>query len=331
MNSNINEYLFNHCVSPDPIIHERNGIIVHKHKNEIEIQVRDENNTYLFSKYRVFGKPDMKYRYEKGSSMQLYNSYSITLDTNEYKQVYITEGEFDCLALYQYLKKEIPVVSSTGGCNSWKDEWTKMLAGYEVIICFDTDTAGKKASLELYKKLLGKVKNVSIIKLIGGYNDICEQIHDTNTFSTIQVVPTELSLMFGVIKTKASLNRVQGYIENDIADIFYRDKLLDIISAIYRDKFREKPVLATIDNDIEIVKQVPITHFLDFRGGVCKCIFHSDTNPSLYYNDFNSKYPNTVKCYACGRFADVIDVIMEMQNKDFKGAIEYLRGGANTQ
>lgn len=328
MNSNINDYLFSHCISPDRSIHQRDGIFVKN--NEIEIQVRDKNNIHIFSKYRVFGKPDMKYRYEKGSSMQLYNSYSLTLDTNEQKTVYITEGEFDCLALYNYLKKEIPVVSSTGGCNSWRDEWTEMLREYECTIVFDTDTAGKKASVELYKKLLGKVKSVSVSKIIGEYNDICEQIYDINRFAIFFIVPTELSLMFGNITTKASLNRTQSYIENNVGDVFYRDKLLEIVSDIYRDKFREKPVLATIDNDIEIVKQIPITHFLDFKGGVCKCIFHSDTNPSLYYNDFNSKYPNTVKCYACGRFADVIDVIMELQRKDFKGAVEYLRGGTNT-
>jgi DNA primase len=245
--------------------------------------------------------------------------------------VYITEGEFDCLALYNYLEKETPVVSSTGGCNSWRDEWTEILADYDVIIVFDTDTAGKKASVELYKKLIGKVKAVSIVYLTGEYNDICEQIYNTNMFSNFPIVPIELSLMFGNITTKASLNRTQSYIENNVGDIFYRDQLLGIVSDIYRDKFREKPVLTNIDNDIEQVKQIPITHFLDFKGGVCKCIFHSDTHPSLYYNDFNSKYPNTVKCYACGKFADVIDVVMELQRKDFKGAVEYLRGGINTQ
>jgi len=46
----------------------------------------------------------------------------------------------------------------------------------------------------------------------------------------------------------------------------------------------------------------------------------------MWYNDFDSAYPNTVKCYSCGKFGDIIDIVMAIENVGFKDALNLLKG-----
>jgi DNA primase len=315
MNSNIRQYLIEHCIDPDNL---PNNIRVHDVQNKIEIRITDQDSFLLFSKYRMFDD-DMKYKYDKGSKMALFNSKSLKQDGD----VYIVEGEFDAIALN---KLHPVVISSTGGCSSWKSEWTELLKDRDVKICFDNDDPGKKASMSLYKKLVHNVKSIEVLSF-ADHNDVCEHIYKTGSFTPITVIEKEFSLMFlETITKKAQINRIQSYIENNIFDEFYRNELLDIIIDMYRKKYAPKKVQDNKEySDLESIRKIPITNYIDFKGGVACCIFHSERNPSMYYNDFNSPYPNTVKCYSCGKFGDVIDVVMETQNVDFKNAIQLLK------
>src|SRR3990172_1803363 len=66
--------------------------------DELVIPVRDENGNFLFNKYRrnPNSSEGPKYRYEKGSSVALYNSHTLsTIDKSE--PIFICEGELDCL------------------------------------------------------------------------------------------------------------------------------------------------------------------------------------------------------------------------------------------
>jgi len=317
MNSNfdIRNYLIEHCIDPENL---PSNIRVHNVLNEIEIRVTDQDSQYLFSKYRML-EGDIKYRYDKGAKMALFNSKSLKNEGD----VYIVEGEFDAMALNTIYPV---VVSSTGGCNSWKNEWTDLLKDRDVKICFDNDKPGVTASISLYKKLLKNVKSVEIL-LLNDANDVCEHIYNNRYFKPDIVVGSEIgTVLSDEVTSKAQVNRMQSFIENTIHHEKYRDGMLDIVSDIYLSKYRPKAYINFGYTSVEQVRQVPITDYINFKNGVACCVFHNDRNPSMWYNDFDSAYPNTVKCYSCGKFGDIIDIVMAIENVGFKDALNLLKG-----
>lgn len=82
------------------------------------------------------------------------------------KKLFITEGEVDCLSVYQSLKEnstiqwEPPVVSLPSGAKSAASvisQNMELINGYEqIILCFDRDIPGKEATTEVCKLLAGK-------------------------------------------------------------------------------------------------------------------------------------------------------------------------------
>ena len=316
------QYLKEHMLTPEVIA--KYGLKVGN--DIIEIPIKDPQGNYLFSKYRVFNKP-MKYLYEKGSQMALFNAEKITSYTNE---VWIVEGEFDAIALQEFLNNSlIVVVSSTGGAGSWNMEWNELLVGKEVHILLDNDSAGKKGSIKLWEIVF----NADVCKLKEQYKDVCEMIYDSNgnfRQKTIFRIPRNN------ITSLKYINEVLSFLdEDDLVDGSNRE-FNDLMRTKLGEMYQKKKIdnRRKVDNteeyephsqDIVLLKQIPITNFIQFKYGVAKCIFHNENNPSMHYNDFNSKIPNTVKCYSCGKFGDVIEVIMALENVDFKGALEYLR------
>lgn len=68
--------------------------------------------------------------------------------------------------------------------------------------------------------------------------------------------------------------------------------------------------------DFDRAKLVPISNFVDFKGGVARCVWHNEKTPSMkYYKD-----QNKVWCFGCNRGGDVIDVVMAQQNLSIKQA-----------
>jgi len=97
-------------------------------------------------KYRNIA--DKKMWTEKDAEPVLFNRDNIT--TNE---LIITEGEYDCMALHEY---GIEAVSVPNGVNDFRwleNEWEWIGKFQTVYICFDSDTAGSKGSIELSQRL----------------------------------------------------------------------------------------------------------------------------------------------------------------------------------
>ena len=90
-----------------------------------------------------------KYMSHPGSDTVLFNADCLD---NKTKGTTIVEGEFDLMTYWQEVNKE--VVTSTGGCMTFKDEWVDMFLGISRInICFDNDEAGRKGAENAAKKL----------------------------------------------------------------------------------------------------------------------------------------------------------------------------------
>jgi len=90
------------------------------------------------------------------------------------------------------------------------------------------------------------------------------------------------------------------------------------IRNLYR-KIKKEP---TVDKmDIEKAKAVPISTLYDWiiKKNMVSCPFHTDKTPSMKLNK-----NNTVKCFSCGFFGDGISLIMRLDQKTFKEAVEYL-------
>ena len=69
--------------------------------------------------------------------------------------------------------------------------------------------------------------------------------------------------------------------------------------------------------DIQRAKSVPIPSFIKFKQNKAKCLWHEEKTASLHF------YPdsNTLYCYGCNKRADVIDVVMRLENLNLKEAI----------
>lgn len=303
----------------------------------IEIPIKDENGKRLFSKYRVFGGKD-KYRYEKGSSMALFNADKITAGVSN---VTIVEGEFDAMVLHEFKNdSRDAVVSSTGGAGTWKEEWNKFLENKYVNILLDNDEAGMVGAFKVWEKISISNKYVAI-SLIETHKDICQLLYNDkeNYYKHILGIFIGFSLYDFPKKTWKEKNAVfkQMFSDLDVMEmsvntqqvITYITAFREFLSKIYH---REKPIrkMKKIWSDSEItlekIRSVPITNFIKFsHNGTAQCIFHTDSDPSMHYNPPNSKFPNTIKCFSCGKFCGVVDVVMQLNNIGFSEAVEILK------
>lgn len=76
--------------------------------------------------------------------------------------VLLCEGEMDCILACQY---GYPAITATGGAGTWTEDFTLLLTGKRVVVCYDTDKAGKDGARQVATKLLGKTAEVRIARL----------------------------------------------------------------------------------------------------------------------------------------------------------------------
>jgi hypothetical protein len=76
--------------------------------------------------------------------------------------VLVCEGETDCLVACQM---GYPALTTTGGADTWRDEFTQQLAGKRVVFCYDADKAGRQGAMQHALKVIGQAASVAILKL----------------------------------------------------------------------------------------------------------------------------------------------------------------------
>lgn len=103
------------------------------------------------------------------------------------EKVYVTEGEIDCVSLWQYGMKN--VVGNTLGAGSWNNDWTELFYSVgQIFILYDNDDAGQKGARKLAEILgVGKCLIVNLPE-----NDInqclvrgCEAVEIFSDISTV--------------------------------------------------------------------------------------------------------------------------------------------------
>jgi 5S rRNA maturation endonuclease (ribonuclease M5) len=152
LTTDLRSYLNNRGIPDDLINKFKLGFGTFYGKEWITIPIKDIDGNYPLVKLRKLpddtsDSPKMLV-YPKGAEHQLFNIEAI----KESSEIMICEGEFDCLVL---LSQGIPAITSTGGCSTFKDEWFEYIKNLDkVTVCFDKDEPGKKAALELVKRIV---------------------------------------------------------------------------------------------------------------------------------------------------------------------------------
>jgi DNA primase len=75
--------------------------------------------------------------------------------------VYLTEGESDCMALIQAgLEADGTAVCVASPGTSFPREWAKLFTGKRVVLCFDHDEPGRKATATVAETLKGHAAEI---------------------------------------------------------------------------------------------------------------------------------------------------------------------------
>lgn len=286
----------------------------------IVLPVNHVDGSFSFNKYRrdpMEGDVKPKYLYERGSKVALYGADKlISQEANAMRNfVIITEGELDTLVCWS---KNIPAVSSTGGALSFQEEWTQLLKGYAVYVCFDNDEAGHKGVLKVLEFLpnasvIFVPKNIPDVKDISDYVARGGDLH--SLLATAQKFPD-------VDSVKVERERVAAL----WGDYSFHDMYIEKFSKpnLPTDTRGRAQVQSDSDDKLERAKSVLCTDLLPFRraGKLMKteCLWHSDRDPSLtYYPEKNNCY-----CFVCGKYADSVDITMQLHGLTFLQAVRKL-------
>ena len=102
-------------------------------------------------KYRTVPPAEKEFRRWKDGESILFNQDQLKA-LNDDEEIFITEGEFDCMALWTQGFENI--VATTVGANAIKPEWTDHLERFARInICSDFRRTGQKGAKELARRL----------------------------------------------------------------------------------------------------------------------------------------------------------------------------------
>jgi DNA primase len=218
--------------------------------------------------------------------------------------ILITEGELDCLTAWS---QNIPSITSTGGAMSFQEDWTTVLVGKEIIICFDNDEPGANGMVKVLKHLpnakilflpdRANMKDISDYVAAGG--DLPTLLSSAKHFADISAVRED---MINRIATFQSVFFHEAYIkEHTKSSVKYERK--------------------TFSNDkITNAKLYPIPNLMEFKQNKAKCPFHNENTGSFTY------FPNTNTCYCfgCSKVADSIDIYRHKNGVSFTEAVTRL-------
>lgn len=124
-------------------------------KGNIVFPYYDEKNIHRLNKIRIprkFNKDKDKTKiWQEGNGKPiLFNMNNTTYD----KPLIVTEGEFDCMAVYEAGYKNVVSIPFGTGNVEWINEcWDYLNEFKEIILFFDNDDAGENAIKEVSKKL----------------------------------------------------------------------------------------------------------------------------------------------------------------------------------
>ncbi len=127
--------------------------------DRVWIPVRDKDGAIVnVRKYKPGASRDKMIPYGPG-----YNKARLfPVDSLESDWILLCEGEMDCLVA---LQQGYPAMTTTGGADTWREEFSQELKGKKVVICYDADGSGKKGASAIAIKLLPFASEVRKLQL----------------------------------------------------------------------------------------------------------------------------------------------------------------------
>lgn len=268
-----------------------------------------------------------KYKYETGASAKLYNAWM----TWEKDEIVVCEGEMDALTL---LSHGIPAVSSTGGAKTFKDGWKAFFEDKEVYVLYDYDEAGIKGAI----KFLEKVPHAKLAWL-PEENDPTDYLQEYDLSGLMESLaeaknyPINCNTEDDYKEAAEAMLEEKRQLEEEALPAPARNQHTEILRKYYLDqaeklknqRWRKQKADNIPDSaglNVERAKQVPITKFVEFnKSGFATSVWNpSEDTPSMKY------YPdeNRVHCFSAGKGGDVIDVVQQKFNLNFKEAIKMI-------
>lgn len=180
--------------------------------NYLHIPVKDAEGNLLFLKSRNLhhgeeGNTAPKYKNPTGSVATLFNFHAVKDSPN----IVLCEGEIDCLKL---ISEGIPSVSSTGGSNTFKEEWVELLKGKNLFICYDNDPAGKAG----VRHLLPLFPSAIVVQLPDTIKDISDYFVAGHTKKEFLKLPQYSAEDWNIINRPPDFNLLSAkkYSEREI-------------------------------------------------------------------------------------------------------------------
>ena len=157
------------------------------------------------------------------------------------EHIVIAEGEWDAMVLTQH---GFCSVTGTAGAMTWYDAWSELLSGRKVVVCYDSDTAGRKGSKKVSDSVLGTCDEVRVLDIFGsaGTKDMkdvsdffVKQHHSADDFrkliSSAQVVPNVISGLpadvYEELKSNKNLTNIHPAQDYSDGIFYYGIKLKD--------------------------------------------------------------------------------------------------------
>jgi len=156
-------------------------VLYSKRYNALAFPTRDPKAQKILSmNYRTI---DKRIFMEPGSKPYLWNRENV--ETKDHR-LYITEGRIDALTLLEMgIKNVVSVPNGTSSLDWISNDWNLLSKFSEIVLCYDNDEAGRKAIVEVKKRL--DFATLYTLEL-GEYNDIndCYKNDAKRLFGTVK-------------------------------------------------------------------------------------------------------------------------------------------------
>jgi putative DNA primase/helicase len=113
-------------------------------------------------KIAVTGKSKKKTCIQCGALPNDYGRTRLYPSPAQWKQglLWVCEGEPDLICA---LSQGLNAVTQTAGCGTWRDEFSRLMAGRDVVIAYDADVAGFKGAHVAAKSIAQQAKGVRVL------------------------------------------------------------------------------------------------------------------------------------------------------------------------
>lgn len=150
----------------------------------ITIPVKDEYGFYVSVLFYNFthnkDKPKFLMLQDGDNSPRIFGLECIKAS----KKIYIFEGQPDWILA---LSLGLPAITF-GSASNWKDSFGRILEGYDIVIVYDNDDAGKKGADNIANRLALSAKSIKIVKLpLKDFSDFLKNVNfELGHFSALE-------------------------------------------------------------------------------------------------------------------------------------------------